>query len=161
MNNVLIRGKVHIRFLLSTLLYSTTCKMRAQQGSSQQCLNTSCPSHSSSFATEAQFSLPLALADHTGGLEGVRLSGKAASDLLKLTVSHPSHGVVGMGGFPLYFSHCVLQPAEFLDSTDPEDRMALKLRLQLERFKIYFKVQTNLYRTHLSISALHTPWHTQ
>ncbi|CAI8049536.1 Meiosis-specific with OB domain-containing protein [Geodia barretti] len=96
----------------------TTCKMKAQQ-SSRQCTNASCPSLSSSssslFATEAQFSLPLALADHTGGLEGVRLAGKAASDLLQLT------------------------PGEFLEGTHPEDKMALKLRLQLERFKIYFK----------------------
>ena len=30
--------------------------------------------------------MPIALSDHTAGLEGVRLAGKAASDLLKLTV---------------------------------------------------------------------------
>lgn len=71
-------------------MHSTMCKMRAQP-SSGQCSNNFCPSHSSSsssFATEPHFSLPIALSDHTAGLEGVRLAGKAAEDLLKLTVRH-------------------------------------------------------------------------
>ena len=72
---------------LSLLPHSTTCKMRALQ-SSGQCSNAFCPSHSSSSssATEPHFSMPVALSDHTAGLEGERLAGKAASDLLKLTV---------------------------------------------------------------------------
>lgn len=60
--------------------------MRVQQGSNQ-CSNNSCLSSTTTFVTETMFSMPIALADHTGGIEGVRLAGKAANELLTHTVS--------------------------------------------------------------------------
>lgn len=117
--------------------------MRAQPGSSQ-CSNTSCPSYSSSFATEPHFNMPIALADHTAGLEGVRLTGKAAADLLRLTVRHEpfSNAIRHVTSCKLtYQCACTLtQPEEFLNSS-PEQRLALKHSLQLERFKVYFQVK--------------------
>ena len=93
--------------------------------------------------------MPIALADHTGGLEGVRLSGKAATDLLKLTVSTYTHSnTLCIVCTHILLCTCLLQPEEFLENINPEQRTALKHSLQLERFKIYFKVYILLQSTH-------------
>ena len=41
---------------------------------------------SGGFASEPHYSILISLSDHTGGMDGVRLSGQPASDLLQQTV---------------------------------------------------------------------------
>ena len=41
---------------------------------------------SGGFASEPHYSILISLSDHTGGIDGVRLSGQPASDLLQQTV---------------------------------------------------------------------------
>ena len=71
------------------------CKFNVtQQQGTSSCPNNSCESHHqqglgggrSGLITELYYDIPVSLSDHTGSLEGVRLKGQAASDLLKKTV---------------------------------------------------------------------------
>ena len=41
---------------------------------------------SGGFASEPHYSILISLSDHTGGIDGVRLSGQPVSDLLQQTV---------------------------------------------------------------------------
>ena len=85
--------------------FSTHCNFRVMEGATL-CKNQNCPSlHNSQgslgtttsafslskieegFTTESDFNLLVGLSDYTGGLEGVRLMGHAASEALGLTVS--------------------------------------------------------------------------
>ena len=75
---------------------SSLCKFNVTQLQGTSCCpNNSCQSHQqgggagggrSGLITELHYDLPVSLSDHTGSLDGVRLKGQAASDLLKKTV---------------------------------------------------------------------------
>ena len=65
---------------------STSCKFRVDEGATY-CQNRSCPTVTlDAFASEPHYSILISLSDHTGGIDGVRLSGQPASDLLQQTV---------------------------------------------------------------------------
>ena len=52
------------------------------------CSNQSCPTVlSGDFAPEVVFDLLVTLADHHGSVDGIRLNGQAAIDLLHITVN--------------------------------------------------------------------------
>ena len=65
---------------------SPSCKFRVNEGATH-CQNRTCPTVTSGgFASEPHYSILISLSDHTGGIDGVRLSGQPASDLLQQTV---------------------------------------------------------------------------
>lgn len=73
---------------------STLCKFRIPQGVSE-CPNRNCPAAlggggrggKEGFSTEPAFDLRVSLSDHSGSVEGVRLSGQPAVELLCVSVS--------------------------------------------------------------------------
>lgn len=62
---------------------STSCKWRVDPEVAQ-CPNSSCPAPSS--GQEPSYNILLSLSDHTDSLEGARLTGQPATDLLQHTV---------------------------------------------------------------------------
>ncbi|XP_019850370.1 PREDICTED: meiosis-specific with OB domain-containing protein-like [Amphimedon queenslandica] len=92
----------------------SSCKFRVSQDD-VACSNQSCPTIvSGDFAPEVVFDLFVTLADHHGSVDGVRLNGQAAIDLLHIT------------------------PTDFL-CTDNQQRTLLKSTCLLEKYKVFIK----------------------
>ena len=84
-----IAGYTHCSvFFYSHYYYSSCCKFRVSQDD-VACCNQSCTSSvSGDFTAELVFDLFIKLADHTGSVDGVRLNGQAAIDLLHIMVNY-------------------------------------------------------------------------
>ena len=67
---------------------SVSCHFKVEK-EAIQCTNKNCTGMN--FSMELHYNLLISLSDHTGGVNGVRLQGQAACDLLKCTVSHTYH----------------------------------------------------------------------
>jgi len=66
--------------------WSTSCKFRVDDRATQ-CQNRSCPTATSGgFASEPHYNILISLSDYTGGVDGIRLAGQPASDLLQRMV---------------------------------------------------------------------------
>ena len=84
---LMMHGPYSYYYYIYSLFNSSSCKFRVSQDD-VACCNQSCPTVvSGDFTPQVVFDLFISLADHHGSVDGIRLNGQAAIDLLHITVN--------------------------------------------------------------------------
>ena len=75
-------------YTVLTMFVSSQCRYRVPSDSIS-CSNQSCSTvHSGGFTSQLSFDVSLSIADHTGSIDYVRITGEPANELLETTVSN-------------------------------------------------------------------------